>query len=486
MWTFKRELGEPPFQTLPEEASECLYSLVSDWQILSDLSQADLLLWLPDRYHGISCAAHARPATGPTVPLDDVIGLSLPANRRPLMDRVMLKGEITENPVHRWMGMNTVSELLVPVPFRDEILGVLAIETNLAFQVGEIGGEGWFKSVSRQLQRMIAAGDFPYEVTPTIGKHGNPRVADGALLLDKDGVVQHASPNAISAFKRLGFTDQLSGASLDEAVVPLLEKGSPVDESLSLALQGRASLMVEVEVRGVNLTVRSLPLLENGERDGALLLCRDVTERRNREKELLSKDAIIREVHHRVKNNLQTVNALLRLQSRRSNNEVVREALSQAERRISIISMVHEALSQTVDETVSFDETFTKLLELVATAASSDHFVKTSFTGSFGVLGADAASALGLVLTELVTNAVEHGLADRDGSVEVHAKRDEDTLVVTVTDDGVGAQVDAIGGGLGTQIVQTLTKTELGGAVQWEHRTAPETGTVVRLTATRL
>lgn len=486
MSTFNRELGEAPFKTLPEPAVERLYRLVGDWQIISDLSQSDLLLWLVNRYDGFSCAAHCRPATGPTVHLDDVIGLSLPSTRQALMEKALLSGEIVENPVHRWTGMNTVSEILVPVPFQGRPVGVMAIETNLAFQVGEIGGEGWFKPVARQLREMTAGGDFPYETTPTVSNHGNPRVADGALLLDGEGMVKHASPNAISAFKRLGFTRPLRGEILAEVVTPLVATGSVVDETLAVVLMGRASWVTEIEVRGVSMTIRALPLKKDGQRTGALLLTRDVTEKRVREKQLMSKDATIREVHHRVKNNLQTVSALLRLQARRSGDKTVKDALAEAERRISVIATVHEALSQTADETVAFDETFAKLLELVATAASEGYCVKTKFTGSFGVLGADAASALGVVLSELVTNAIEHGLEGRDGSVVVEAQRSGEELMVTVTDNGSGTNPNAIGGGLGTQIVKTLVSTELGGSVQWEPREAPETGTVVRLVASRL
>lgn len=486
MSTFNRELGEAPFKPLPEAAVEHLYRLVGDWQIISDLSQADLLLWLENRYDGFSCAAHCRPATGPTVHLDDVIGFSLPSTRQPLMEEALISGKIVENPVHRWTGMNTVSEILVPVPFQGKPVGVVAIETNLAFQVGEIGGEGWFKPVARQLREMMAIGEFPYETTPTVSNHGNPRVADGALLLDSEGRVEHASPNAISAFKRLGFSRPLHGEILAEVVTPLVATGSTVDETLAVVLMGRASWVTEVEVRGVSMTIRALPLKRDGKRTGALLLTRDVTEKRVREKQLLSKDATIREVHHRVKNNLQTVSAVLRLQARRSDNDTVKEALAEAERRISIIATVHESLSQTVDESVAFDETFGKLLALVATAASEDHFVETKFAGSFGTLGADAAAALGVVLSELVTNAIEHGLKGRSGTVTVNAKRSEDELVVTVTDDGIGTDQESIGGGLGTQIVKTLVSTELGGSVQWERRVAPDVGTVVHLVATRL
>lgn len=476
-----------PFLPVSVSCTEQLNRLVGDWQILSDLSQGDLLLWMPNRFGGFSCAAHCRPATGPTVHLDDVIGLELPSTRQALLEEVMHTGEIIENPVHRWTGMNTVSEVLVPIHFEGRSVGVLGVETNLAFHVGEIGGEGWFQGVAEQLRRMVADGLFPSEVTPSAGKRGNPRVADGAMLLDEFGVVQQASPNALSNIKRLGFKGALVGGVLAEAVTPLLEPGTgdTVDETLAVVLMGRASWLTEIEVRGVATTLRALPLIEDGHRVGALLLSRDVTDKRTREKQLLSKDATIREVHHRVKNNLQTVSALLRLQVRRSDNEVVKDALRQAERRISVISMVHEALSKTVDETVPFDQTFQKLLNLVATAATEENTVTTEFRGGFGDLGAGTSAALALVLTELVTNAVEHGLEERDGCVVVEAQREGEVLHISVMDDGVGLGSGRVGQGLGTQIVQTLVNTELGGTVEWLPRPDGVSGTVVKLTCLR-
>ena len=86
------------------------------------------------------------------------------------------------------------------------------------------------------------------------------------------------------------------------------------------------------------------------------MLIRDVTEVKRRDRALLSKDATIREIHHRVKNNLQTVAALLRLQARRTNNAEGREALIESVRRVSSIALVHDALSMSVDEEVNLDE----------------------------------------------------------------------------------------------------------------------------------
>ena len=132
---------------------------------------------------------------------------------------------------------------------------------------------------------------------------------------------------------------------------------------------------------------------------GAVLLTRDVSEMRRRELELMTKDATIREIHHRVKNNLQTVSALIRLQARRSDSEEVRAALSEAERRVTTIATVHAALSQNVDETVDFDEVAKKVLHLAVVLAKTNQQVSVDVRGHFGKVNADAAQALATVLT---------------------------------------------------------------------------------------
>ena len=101
-----------------------------------------------------------------------------------------------------------------------------------------------------------------------------------------------------------------------------------------------------------------------------MILCRDVTELRRRELELMTKDATIREIHHRVKNNLQTVSALLRLQSRRMTTDEARQGLEQAMRRVATIATVHEALSQGLTQNVDFDELIERQFHLAAELAS--------------------------------------------------------------------------------------------------------------------
>jgi two-component sensor histidine kinase len=328
---------------------------------------------------------------------------------------------------------------------------------------------------------MIARGEFPSPGAPTGQRRGAPRVGDGLLRLNSEGEVLYASPNALSCFHRLGVIGPLVGRALIEVTTDLIERQteSTVDESMPLVVTGRAPWRTEIEARGVSLSVRALPLTEHGQRIGAVLLCRDVTELRRRERDLITKDATIREIHHRVKNNLQTVAALLRLQARRMDLPEAKEALEEAMRRVSTIAMVHESLSQTLDEEVEFDDMVSRALRLAADVASADTHVRTVREGAFGLVPAQDATPLALVLTELVTNAVEHGFPGRPtGTVEIVAERAERTLRVTVRDDGVGL-ADGHGPmtGLGTQIVNTLVTNELGGTIEW--RPAPTGGTEV-------
>ena len=181
-------------------------------------------------------------------------------------------------------------------------------------------------------------------------------------------------------------------------------------------------------------------------RVGAVVLCRDVTELRRREKELQTKDATISEIHHRVKNNLQAVSALLRLQARKTKSEEVKKELKEAQRRVQTIAMVHEGLSQTADEIVDYDGVISSLLKMaVDLATMGDQHIDIDFIGRFGMMPAQDATPLSLVLTELITNSVEHGFEGRkEGHITISVGRGGNNLNVVVEDDGTGLANEGI------------------------------------------
>lgn len=202
---------------------------------------------------------------------------------------------------------------------------------------------------------------------------------------------------------------------------------------------------MEVDAGGATVLLRTLPLVVNGASAGAAVLIRDVTEVKRRDRALISKDATIREIHHRVKNNLQTVAALLRLQARRTTNPEGREALIESVRRVSSIALVHDALSMSVDEQVNLDEVIDRILPIMNDVASVDRPIRINRVGDLGVLDSDRATALIMVITELVQNAIEHAFdpTAAEGSVTIRAERSARWLDVVVHDDGRGLPEDS-------------------------------------------
>ncbi|MGW7350594.1 PAS domain-containing sensor histidine kinase [Streptomyces sp. Z26] len=471
--------------TLDDRDLDWLHLLVSEWQLLSDLSFADLVLWVPTRDGArYVSVAQMRPNTGPTSYQDDMVGHLVPRGRRPLLDMAHDEGRIVREGDPEWREEVPVRVESIPVRREGRVLGVIARNTNLLTVRTPSRLELTYLQSASDLAQMIAAGSFPFP-----GEQGDtdvsPRVGDGLIRLDADGLVQYASPNALSAYHRLGLAADLVGLHLGEATTELAPARGAVDEAIVKLASGWAPRAAEVEGNDCVVQLRAIPLKPKGTRIGSLVLLRDITEVRHRERELLTKDATIREIHHRVKNNLQTVAALLRLQARRMDSDRGREALNEAVRRVGSIAIVHETLSQTLDERVEFDEIADRLLSMVAELSPGR--VTSRRTGRFGILDADVATPLAMVLTEVLQNALEHGFGpDTLGTVEVGAVRggdvgrEEGRLLVTVQDDGRGLPdgFDAReSGNLGLQIVRTLVEGELGGT--FDMVPAPERGTRV-------
>jgi two-component sensor histidine kinase/PAS domain-containing protein len=458
---------------LSEQDLEWLHALVSNWQLLADLSFADLVLWVPspegDQYVAV---AQMRPTTGPTSYHDDLVGDVVPRGRRPMLDAALDEGRIVREGDPEWRDEVPVRVESIPVRRAGRVIAVIARNTNLLTARTPSRLELTYLQSAADLAQMIAEGRFPY-AGEAVALDASPRVGDGLIRLDRDGVALYASPNAQSAYRRLGLAADLVGADLGELTARLAPAEGPIDESLWAVMRGKAPQQAEVEANDAVVQLRTIPLCPGGNRLGALVLVRDVTELRRRERELLTKDATIREIHHRVKNNLQTVAALLRLQARRISTPQGRTALEEAVRRVGSIAIVHETLSLALDERVDFDEIADRVMTMVAEVASPEAEVTIGRKGSFGELPAEVATPLALVLTELLQNALGHGLGDGPGAVEVVANRAVGRLWIAVTDDGRGLPPNFdpdISGNLGLQIVRTLVVGELGGQLTFSRR----------------
>jgi two-component system, sensor histidine kinase PdtaS len=451
-----------------EAEQSWIRQLVADWQSIADMAFADLVLWVPNRGK-LHASAHARPSTAPTLFYRDITDSSPRYDWVDVIDSAWSTGKpVLPVETAEIEGLNSrIGAYPVFGPSSDKPIAVISKHTNLSHPRYTNRMQLNFNECAAQLLEMVSVGEFPIPEAGTAAKRGAPRPNDGFIRLDKAGRITFASPNALSVFNRAGIAGELEGRLLAETVTTLQSSLVQIDEALPLVLTGKGAWRTDIELPNLTIAARSIPLTKAGERTGAIVLCRDVTELRVREQELITKDVTIREIHHRVKNNLQTVASLLRLQSRQSTSQEVKDSLSQAMRRVSAIAVVHDVLSEGIDQEVTFDQIFKRILLLIPDIAGYHTTVKTAFLGSFGELAASRSTPLALVLTEVVANAVEHGLADKPGTISVIAERERNNLRIEVVDDGAGLPEGKVGTGLGTQIIRTLVEGELRGKINW-------------------
>jgi two-component sensor histidine kinase len=447
-----------------------LLRLSLSWRLLADLSFADLLLLAPianEDGHRFVVLAQVRPTTGQTLYVTDLVGHVVDEVERPLVTRAWRRGEEVKGESTVLGGKERVRLHCIPVRYRGTVIAILTREapTTSGRRPGEL--ERYYLEAFDRLARMVVEGSFPF-AREEIELEGAPRVGDGVILLDADMRIRYGSPNAVSSLHRMGIHAYTSGVHLADVG---FDEGA-----VDTAVRARMPVIEEVERDDASILLRVIPLLDEHKPAGALILLRDVTDLRRRDRMLMSKDATIREIHHRVKNNLQTIAALLRLQGRRLDSPEARVAIKESERRIRSIAIVHETLSREAREQVEFSDIMKPLLRVVEeTTTPDDNAVQFEVVGDAGCLPGEVATSLAVVLNELMQNAVDHAFPEDDGdepaerTVTVHLARSEDHVEIEVTDNGAGLPDDFTldqAKGLGLSIVQALVTGELGGTIE--------------------
>jgi two-component sensor histidine kinase len=477
---------------LEPSARRQLERLMASWNLLADLCFSDLLLYVPaDRLAGgeaghgnthFVAIGQVRPTTNPTLFEIDLVGQVVTARQLPLVLEALRTGVISIGDQRSDIGDGHQRLECIPVRYSGHVVGVMCRvwSPQTARRRGAL--ERVYLDLFERLSLMVTDGIFPFPEDDLPVEH-SPRVGDGVIVVDDRGRISYASPNAVSALHRIGIVSAINGTTFGALGLDT----TLIQDSFAT----RLPVVEEIERRtDTTLLLRCIPLLARGELTGALVLVRDVTDVRSRDRLLLTKDATIREVHHRVKNNLQTISSLLRLQARRIDAPEGRTALAEAERRIRAIAVVHEILSRDAGDQVPFDEIIHALVRMAQESSDGSRTVAVRVDGHLGDIPADMATPLAVVLAELLQNAIEHGFVlvpDVDPSPAAEAPRidlvfehtSEEYLVV-VHDNGVGLpegfdleQTTS----LGLAIVRDLVRTQLGGVITM----AREQGTIVRI-----
>jgi two-component system, sensor histidine kinase PdtaS len=506
---------------LGEDADrEYLAELTATWGLVADFCFSDLLLFVR-RGDGFVVSGQIRSTTSRTLYEDDLVGHVVALGVRPLLGEAMASGQILEGEHGPLTDPDGSGESLVRVTYipvhrkradgSRVAVGVLTRELggDMTHRPGRL--ERTYLEISDALAVMIRDGLFPFLPVDPARPVGTPRVGDGVLVLGVNETISYVSPNATSALHRLGIVANPQDHRLS-AIVP---GSAPAEACLDTNLPAFVEIEGELDAAGHRATVvlRAIPLLASGAAVRAVVLIRDVSDIRRRDRLIVTKDASIREVHHRVKNNLQTISALLRLQGRRLESAEAKQAIEESVRRIRSIALVHETLSTADRDAVPFDELVRPLVRLVEEGLATPGITFT-VEGALGDLPPETATPLIVVLTELLQNAVEHAFAGsqsfggsgggsalgsgsglgevtlageprKQGRVAIRLASEPDKLTIEVRDNGNGLPEGfSLSGSksLGLSIVRTLVTTELGGALAFRN----DNGTVVTLHVPRV
>ncbi len=438
--------------------------------LLADLTHADAVLFARAGDQ-VVVVAQAQPVPVPSpyaLPLAE--GRAMTRDEAPLVYRVIFDGR-TRNQVSSTVirGAPVLQEVFPVRNERGEVVGALRSEMLLIEHERQRKRHATFRRAIARARELIVAGRL--RGGDRLGRLG---VHDGIMVIDAQGRIEYLSAPAEHLYRRLGYADNLVNTQLQE-----LETNEYI---CFKAMERGVCLEQRVIEHDLVWIKRVIPLMSGdgsswsrwvigrrGAPAGAIVAIQDVTDELQKEHELKIKTAMIQEIHHRVKNNLQTIAALLRLQARRTDNPEVSDQLRETIGRIISIAVVHEFLSHEETTVINIHEVSNRILAEVRNGIL-DHSRPITLTleGSRTFnLPAQQATSCALIINELVQNAVEHAFAGcAEGTIVVRLGEQGDSLYIEIEDDGRGLPGDfdlSRHGGLGLQIVRSLVREDLKG-----------------------
>jgi two-component sensor histidine kinase/PAS domain-containing protein len=465
-------------ESLTEEDITFLQKIGQDLSILADLSRADVLMYCPLTADRAVLVAQASPHSILPIYGKPAMDRQVTFVDEPAVIRALVEGHRGFTEVRRRIGDRESPEKAAPIvqethPIRasdGRVIAAICIETNLIERERHRRRSKVFQKALKQFQETVLTGNLlGAEQLTSFAEH------DGVVVVDTQHRIQYISGIATSLYRKLGYAGDLLKYRIEDLE---LDDHGLVLEAME---QGRC-LEAETRVGDLVWVKKALPFFSPGRRvrrllgragtawrlEGVLLTVRDETEARRQEEELRVKVAMIQEIHHRVKNNLQVIASLLRLQARRTDTPEVQVALSESVNRILSVAVVHEFLSYNSASVINLREVAQRIVDQIMEGVMDPEArIRFRLTGPSIYLSAQKATACALVLNELLLNAVEHGYENRDvGKVTIDLVDDGEWVTIEVGDDGAGLPPGfdlEDQGGLGLRIVRTLVQGDLKG-----------------------
>jgi len=479
---------------LTDRDIDLLYQVEAGLPIVADVSRADIVLCCRLSPKRALVLRHVEPESISSLYRNNATGRVFTLDEQPLLFRTLRSGNSGQSQKQILSSGAPVIQNVIPVKnASDKAIAVLLIEMNMIEHERHRRRDRNFRRAVHWLQLMGARGELE---NPEELRRFGPY--DGIYFIGRDRRIVYMSGIASNLFRTIGLFSDMRGrnvSALEESDAQLVAQAFSAHRCVEIRTESEDG---RIWVRGAiplympptSWPKRWLIALSNRLRfdrraiynpsnnsgqsvDGVLVLIHNATETVQRQRELNVKSAIIQEVHHRVKNNLQTIAAILRIQARRCTNEETKINLTEAVNRILSMSVIHEFLSQDEHRPINVREVCQRIASQVGQVVlDPEQRIAIHVTGPNIRLPAGQATPTALVVNELILNAVEHGLGGRhDGTIEIRLRDLGNTVEIAILDDGHGLPDDFAPnqhGSLGLQIVQTLVTDDLKGTLRME------------------
>jgi two-component sensor histidine kinase len=467
-----------------------LDSIVRGMAITADLSRSDLLLLRPVDAGRVEVVAQAPPHSIQSLYDSPLVGKTLTRQEAPEILEALRRGRLVRVQRDFYSSGAPIVQEVHPISGLDgRPVALFSIETSLIQLERHRSRHVSFRHAVQWVKGMCLRG----ELADTEGLSPFSEW-DGVLLADAQRRITYLSGIANNLYRRLGYMEDLRGRRLSSL-------NTSDDEMVLAALQSRRPLERE-QREGTHIWIRKvLPVWaphslwgwvqafttgmgRPGSVGGVLIMVHDATEERRKKQELEVKTTMIQEVHHRVKNNLQTIAAMLRMQARRSNDNETLLALNEAISRILSVAVIHEFLSRDERQAINIRDVCQRIVnQSRQVSAAPGARLTFAVEGPAIYLPSQQATACALVVNELIQNAVEHGFEKkRHGRISVRLADGGDKVGVEVMDDGDPLPADFDldkPSSLGLQIVRSLVEGDLHGELKVENQEGEVAATIV-------
>lgn len=457
--------GDPMLEKLCREytnlRSKDIHQLLSvreQMQLMANLMNADVFIDCMTRESGVAIVvAESKPAMHKSMYKESVVGEFAYRHNEPAAIRTLELGMATRDLRAITQEDQIVKQNVVPIKNEHGLtIGCLIVETDVYDKENENA-------------RMQILSETTEQLTETLMDTMNekiliqPYLNDGIVIFDKNGLSQSLNPVAAQLYRKLGYLDELVGIPFDNLVLD----GSRFEDVIKMA----SMKVSEVDIGNLTLKVKFAGMkFSNSNLAGIVMVIKDITDEKAIEKELISKSVAIREIHHRVKNNLQTIASLLKLQSRRIASEEAKRAFEESISRVISIAVTHEILAQNGVDDVDIKTILERIIMNAMSMPSDSCQVDLYITGDTFKISSDLATSIALVVNELVQNSMQYAfVGKKEGSIEVKIQQGIQYSSILVKDNGVGFNIEnAREGSLGMKIIKSIITDKLKGCYSLE------------------